>query len=125
MPQLSLSQARVIDPVLSTIAQGLTQPGLIGDALFPQVPVSMRGGRIITFGREDFMLYSTGRAPGENTKRVQFGYSGSSYALVDYSLEGALPIEVMQEQEANANGWTLDGAAMAIRKVSSIMALRL
>jgi hypothetical protein len=125
MPQLSLSQARVIDPVLSTIAQGLTQPGLIGDALFPQVPVSMRGGRIITFGREDFMLYSTGRAPGENTKRVQFGYSGSSYALVDYSLEGALPIEVMQEQEANANGWTIDGAAMAIRKVSSIMALRL
>lgn len=124
MAQISPSTARIVDPVLSSIAQGYKQSGLVGDALFPTVPVPLRGGKIITFGKEDFMLYSTARAPGENTRRVQFGYSGSSYALVDYSLEGALPIEVMQEQE-NAPGWSIDGAAMAIRKVSAIMALRL
>ena len=68
------------------------------------------------------MLYASARAPGNNTKRVQFGYSGSTYALVDYGLEGQVPIEVLQD---GMNGPGIDHAAMAIRKVSNIMALRL
>jgi hypothetical protein len=114
--------ARIIDPVLTTIAQGYQNSEMIASALFPQVPVPLRGGNIITFGKEDFMLYGSQRAPGENTKRVQFGYSGSAYALIDYSLEGQVPIEVLQEGQ---NGPGIDHAAMAVRKVSSIMALRL
>jgi len=125
MAQQTPAQARVIDPVLTQIAQGSRQSGFVGTALFPLVPVAMRAGNIITFGREDFMLYSTARAPGENTRRVQFGYSGSAFALVDYSLEGGLPIEIQQEQMSGANGWTIDGAAMTIRKVGAIMDLRL
>ena len=125
MSQLSLSQVRVIDPVLTNVAQGYKQSDFVGGALFPQVPVSLRAGKIITFGKEDFMLYATGRAPGENTKRIQFGYSGGNFALVDYSLEGAVPIEVYQEGSNGANGWSIDHMAMAIKKVSSIMALRL
>ena len=125
MSQLSLSQVRVIDPVLTNVAQGYKQSDFVGGALFPQVPVSLRAGKIITFGKEDFMLYATGRAPGENTKRIQFGYSGGNFALVDYSLEGAVPIEVYQEGSNGANGWSIDHMAMAIKKVLSIMALRL
>lgn len=125
MGQLTTAQARVIDPVLTAVAQGIRQSGMVGGALFPTVPVGLRAGKIITFGREDFMLYGSARAPGENTKRVQFGYSGGSFALVDYSLEGALPIEVLQEGASGANGWTIDGAAMAIKKVQAIMDLRL
>lgn len=125
MAQLNLSQVRIIDPVLTNIAQGYKQPDFVGGNLFPQVPVSLRAGKIITFGKEDFMLYNTARAPGENTKRIQFGYSGSNFALVDYSLEGAVPIEVYQEGANGANGWSIDHMAMAIKKVSAIMALRL
>ena len=125
MAQLNLSQVRIIDPVLTNIAQGYKQPDFVGGSLFPQVPVSLRAGKIITFGKEDFMLYNTARAPGENTKRIQFGYSGSNFALVDYSLEGAVPIEVYQEGANGANGWSIDHMAMAIKKVSAIMALRL
>ncbi len=125
MAQLNLSQVRIIDPVLTNVAQGYKQPDFVGGSLFPQVPVSLRAGKIITFGKEDFMLYNTARAPGENTKRIQFGYSGSNFALVDYSLEGAVPIEVYQEGSNGANGWSIDHMAMAIKKVSSIMALRL
>ena len=125
MAQLNLSQVRIIDPVLTNIAQGYKQPDFVGGSLFPQVPVSLRAGKIITFGKEDFMLYNTARAPGENTKRIQFGYSGSNFALVDYSLEGAVPIEVYQEGSNGANGWSIDHMAMAIKKVSAIMALRL
>lgn len=56
MTQLSLSQARVIDPVLTNIAQGFKQSNLVGNLLFPQVPVAMRAGKIISFGREDLSL---------------------------------------------------------------------
>ena len=125
MPQLNLAQARVINPVLTNVAQGFKQSGFVGNALFPTIPVAQRAGNIITFGREDFMLYNTARAPGENTRRVQFGYSGSAFALVDYSLEGSLPIELQQEMMSGANGWSVDGASMAINKVDRIMALRL
>jgi hypothetical protein len=116
------SGARVVDPVLSTIAQGYSNSEMVASSLFPAVPVPMRGGKIITFGKEDFMLYGSQRAPGENTKRVQFGYAGGNYALVDYGLEGQVPIEVIQEGQA---GPGIDHAAMAVRKVSNIMALRL
>lgn len=122
MPQMTPSGARVIDPVLSSIAQGYFNSEMVASNLFPSVMVPQRGGKIITFGKEDFMLYGSQRAPGENTKRVQFGYSGGNYALVDYSLEGQVPIEVIQEGQA---GPGIDHAAMAVRKVSNIMALRL
>jgi len=122
MAQMTPSGARVVDPVLSTIAQGYSNSEMVASSLFPAVPVPMRGGKIITFGKEDFMLYGSQRAPGENTKRVQFGYAGGNYALVDYGLEGQVPIEVIQEGQA---GPGIDHAAMAVRKVSNIMALRL
>ncbi len=122
MPQMTPNAARVVDPVLSTIAQGYQNNAMVAQALFPVVPVNLRGGNIITFGKEAFMLYSSQRAPGENTRRVRFGYSGAPYALVDYSLEGVVPVEV--EEEA-ANGPGIDLGAGAIGEVSAIMSLRL
>lgn len=122
MPQMTPADARVIDPVLSTVAQGYKNAEMVASALFPPVPVAQRGGKIITFGKEDFMLYATQRAPGENTKRIQIGYAGSNFALVDYSLEGTLPVELMQEANAVPG---IDLGAGTIRKVSNIMALRL
>lgn len=122
MTQMTTSGARVVDPVLSSVAQGYQNSEFVGTNLFPSVAVPLRGGNIITFGKEDFMLYATGRAPGENTKRVQFGSTNGSYALVDYGLEGSLPIEIVQE---GANGPGIDYASMSINKVQAIMALRL
>ena len=122
MTQMSNAQARLIDPILSTVAQGFQQNDLVGSALFPQVSVNQRGGNVITFSKEAFMLYGTQRAPGENTKRVRFGYTGAPYALVDYSLEGVVPTETEQEAMA-APG--IDMGNMAITSVASIMALRL
>lgn len=121
----SLSQARVIDPVLTSVAQGFKNLEMIGGLLFPTVQVGLRAGKIISFGREDFMLYNSQRAPGEATKRISFGYSSGNFALVDYSLEGSLPIEIQQEGANGANGFSIDQASMAIRKVSSIFDLRL
>jgi hypothetical protein len=126
MPQLTPSQARVVNPVLTTIAQGIKQRDLVGSWLFPKVDVALRGGQIITFGREAFMQY-TGlqRAPGTATSRVQFGYAAGSYTLLDFSLEGKLPVELEQEGRVAANGFSIDGAEMALKLPSRIMDLRL
>jgi hypothetical protein len=124
MPQLTPSQARVVNPVLSSIAQGIQQSDLVGNYLFPAVDVPLRGGQILTFGREAFMQYSNlNRAPGTSTPRVQFGYSGSTYALVDYSIEGKVPVEI--EQEAMNASFSLDHAAVALNGASRILQLRL
>jgi hypothetical protein len=122
MPQMTAGQARVIDPVLTSVAQGYQNPELVGSALFPYVPVEQRGGKIITFGKEDFYLYSGARAPGADTKRVVFGYSGASYALQQFALEGVVPFELMQEAQAVPG---IDSARLAIARVQRIVALNL
>jgi hypothetical protein len=124
MPQLTPSQARVVNPVLSSIAQGIQQNDLVGNYLFPSVDVPLRGGQILTFGREAFMRYAgLNRAPGSSTPRVQFGYSGSTYTLVDYSIEGKVPIEI--QEEGQNSSFSLDHAAVALNGASRILQLRL
>ena len=50
MPQQSLSQVRVIDPILTEVARGYTsQKAAVADALFPVVSVNTRAGRILKF----------------------------------------------------------------------------
>jgi hypothetical protein len=121
MPQHTPSQARVTDPILTAVARGYrSQKAAIANVLFPVVPVGARGGRILSFGADDFKLISTVRAPGANTKRLQFGYSSDTYALVDHRIEGSVPVELMQEAEAVPG---IDLASSAVRRVQNLMAL--
>ena len=124
MPQMPLSQARVIDPVLTTVAQGyLPSEGFVGMELFPAVSVTQRGGKIMVFGREAEKVYTNiERAPGVNTKRVQFGYSANSFSLKDYSLEGLVPYEHLQETRTMPG---VDLAANAIATVQGVIETRL
>jgi hypothetical protein len=119
--QMTAAQARVIDPILSTAAQGYKNEDFVGDALFPVVPVDQRGGKIVTFRKEDFQIYSTGRAPGANTKRVQYGYDGSPFALEQHALEGVVPFEIMQDANAVPG---IDMGRIAVMKTQNIIALR-
>jgi len=122
MQQQTNSQARVIDPVLSEIAQGYKNAAMVGLNLFPPVPVAQRGGSIISFSKEDFALYNTGRSPGAATKRVQFGYVSGKYALDQHALEAVAPWELQQEASAVAK---INIASIAVRKTQNIIALRL
>lgn len=97
MPQQTPAQQRVIDPILSAHARGYRQAQLVAAALFPIAHVAAYGGQAIEFGREAFKLYNSARAPGTNTKRVQFGYAGKPYAIQPRSLEGVLPRELQRD----------------------------
>lgn len=92
-----MTTALVADPVLTQIARGYKNPAFVGNALFPVVPVGLRGGNIIEFGKESFRLYETARAPGSKVAVAQFGYTGKPYTLTDHSISGLVPIEHLQE----------------------------
>lgn len=121
MNQMTPGQARVVDPILTEIARGFRSPkAAVANILFPIVSVALRAGKIISFGPDDFKLVSTVRAPGSNTKRVQFGYAGADYGLADYRLEALTPWEIQSE---GMKGPGIDLIAMSVRKVQNVMAL--
>jgi len=91
------SGARVVDPVLSEVAQGYTHPDRIGNVLFPRVPVPASGGQIIQFGKESFRKRDYSRAPGATAKQIDFGYQGDPYALVNKSVDAKVPRETMRD----------------------------
>lgn len=97
---LNSSSARVIDPILTTLAQGYRQAEFIGDKLFPRVPVTARGGKVLEFGKESFQRYASRRAPGTRTARIDFGYSGKPFSLYQDSLEAPVPREIAQDAAA-------------------------
>ncbi|OFJ46400.1 hypothetical protein BA896_021850 [Janthinobacterium lividum] len=84
---------RIIDPILTGFSQGYRNSAYIGEALFPRVPVGQTGGQILEFGREAFQLVNMRRQPGGATKRIQFGYLGKPYTLLQDSLEVPVPRE--------------------------------
>jgi hypothetical protein len=94
---MNLKQVRLIDPVLTNIAIGYQKQEYVGHNLFPKVPVQVSGGQVIQFGTEQFRQYNIRRAPGGNTARIQFGYAGVPYALVQDALEVGVPREWMRD----------------------------
>lgn len=116
------AQRRVIDPILTTIAQGYQHPEHIGMHLFPRVNTRIQGGKVIEFGRESFMLYNTARAPGTATKRMSLGYEGKPYALENHALDAVVPREHLREAEEVPG---IDLARASINDVNSAMSLYL
>lgn len=122
MPQMSTSQVRVIDPILTEVARGYTNAAYVGALLFPFVPVGQRGGRIIEFGKESFRLYNTARTPGSDVAVAQFGFTGQSFALTDHALSGLVPLEHLEEAAAVPG---IDLGRGAVQFAQDIIALRL
>lgn len=115
MNALNTRNARVIDPVLSGIAQGYRHPQRVGHVLFPAVPVLQRGGKVIEFGLESFYDYKALRAPGTDAKSIQFGYEGKPFSLDQYSLDAPVPREFIQEAQS------VPGVDLGKRAVNVVM----
>lgn len=116
------AQVRVVDPILSNVAQGYRHVEHVGSVLFPRVPVFTRGGQIIEFGRESFRRYNARRAPGAATKRVEFGHLGKPFALFQDALEGKVPREHMDDASQVPG---IDLGSRTVNGVMQIMSLLL
>lgn len=115
MSALNQNTARVIDPVLTGIAQGYRHVQHVGHVLFPAINVLQRGGKVIEFGRESFFNYNARRAPGAVAKMIQFGYEGKPYALAQYTLDAPVPREHIQEAQ------TVPGIDLGKRATNTVM----
>ena len=95
---LNTRQAQVIDPILSNHARGYTNLEFIGSRLFPSVLIPNRSMKVIKFGKDAFRRYiNTRRAPGSETRRIQFGYASDPVSLKQEALEAQVPDEINQE----------------------------
>lgn len=115
MAPLNTNTARVIDPVLSGIAQGYRHAQRVGHVLFPAVDVLQRGGKVIEFGRESFFDYKARRAPGADAISIQFGYEGKPFSLDQYTIDAPLPREFIQDAQ------TVPGIDLGKRAVNLVM----
>ena len=93
-------QTRVIDPILSSIAVGYRNSELIGDGVSPSVPVDSSGGQIIEFGKESFAATGLNRAIGSKVRRIDLGYAGRPYALLQDAIEVKVPVETLRDAAA-------------------------
>lgn len=119
---LSVSQGRVINPILSTVAQGYANMDYVGNVLFPRIPVAVSGGQIIEFDRDAFRLVNARRAPGASTKRIPLGYSGKPFALLQDSLEVPIARELLRDAKMVPG---IDLASRSVRTVMRVLALGL
>ena len=100
--------------VLTKVVQGKPsqESEFVGDFISPKVPVPVPQGQIVEFDNSNQVLYDTRRVPGAETKRRRIGYFGRPYKLVQDSLEGELPMEVIRD--STRYGRMLSGTNIAV-----------
>ncbi|MGL4619155.1 MAG: hypothetical protein ACRCZS_08865 [Chroococcidiopsis sp.] len=128
MSILSLSQARVVSPILTSMAYGIPIQGLIGTKIMPIVPVSKRACKVIQFNRNrEKYLYVTRRAPGDDILQIQSAYGDVDITLYQDALGSKLPIEQDEEAEGivdlQVDQLTLIKTGLAMRLEADIFAL--
>jgi hypothetical protein len=91
-----------IDKVLTGISVGWPNNGLVGEALYPRVPVRKQSDKYYIFGREAFSVDPGGdiRAPGTPANEIP----GLTVSLDTYfAVEHSLQIPVTPEERENAD----------------------
>ncbi len=99
-PYQPLSDMRVVDPILTSLAYGFDIVGYVGGLAFPPVFVPKRAANIISFGtKEQKFLYPTRRAPGANILRTGMDFGSEKIKLYQDAIETELPIEYQEEAD--------------------------
>jgi len=95
---MSLSAKRIVDPVLTSLARGFSQPNLVAENLFPSVSVDKEGGKVPLFNKEAFRIYNTERAIRANSNIINpDGLSTASYSLTEHDI--AFPMDYREINE--------------------------
>jgi len=92
-------ELRMIDPVLTTVAQGYSNNNFIAEKLFPTVGVKKLKGQIPKFGKEAFIIRDTNRAVRADSNRIPpLDLELISYETKERDVEMA--IDYLEEEES-------------------------
>jgi len=94
-----LDDLRMVDPILTTIAQGYSNSSFISETLFPVVKVKKMKGKFPIFGDEAFFAKPTARGLGANSNRIPSAeFTLSEFETKERDVEMA--IDYLEEEEA-------------------------
>lgn len=99
---LNLDQVRVIDPILTQIAQGYKNAEGVATFFAPAVSMNVRAGRTLVFGKEAFAAQSFLRSPGSNIQKISNEFGTRSFALRQEAISWSIAEEVAAEARNGA-----------------------
>lgn len=93
-----LQKLQVVNAIETRLAQGYTNPEMIGEMLLPRLNVAKRYGTYLKFGKEAFRIYDTKRGRGADAKRMNFATDTAEYVIAhSHMLES--PIDDEEEDQ--------------------------
>jgi hypothetical protein len=99
MPTTRLDELRTIDPVLTTIAQGYRNSGMVAESLFPTVQVSKAKGKIPQFGKDAFIERNLIRATRAQSNRIPpSDIELIEFETIEHDIE--IAIDYIEEEES-------------------------
>ena len=97
-----LKKLRVVDPVLSKLAQGYSNAQFIGNNVLKVVPMAKEAGEVPTFGDEAFVIEDSERGVGGQRKRIKTNPANMTpVVLHEHSLEDV--VDDREKEEAFYN----------------------
>ncbi len=96
MPRLQ--DTRIVDPVLTELLIGYSNEEFVGTSLFPIVNVNKEAGKIPTFGKEAFKVYSTLRALRAQSNRLPVEARGTIDFVLDEH-DAVYPVDYREVDE--------------------------
>lgn len=83
MPQLGQVH---IDTALTALSIAYTNPGYVGEVVFPAIPVDKRSDKWFVYGKEHLKVYEARRAPKGVAQEIDFSLSTSNYSAEERAL---------------------------------------
>lgn len=99
---LNLDQVRLVDPILTAIAQGYKNAEGVSTFFAPVVNMQTRAGRTLVFGKEAFAAQSFLRSPGTNIQKIQNEFGTRSFSLRQEAISWEIAEEVAAEAKNGA-----------------------
>ena len=99
---MNLDQVRVIDPILTQLAQGYKNAEGVATFFGPAVSMNTRAGRTLVFGKEAFAAQNFLRAPGTNIQKIQNEFGTRSFSLRQEAISWEIAEEIAAEAKIGA-----------------------
>ena len=99
---MNLDQVRVIDPILTQLAQGYKNAEGVATFFGPAVSMNTRAGRTLVFGKEAFAAQNFLRAPGSNIQKIQNEFGTRSFSLRQEAISWEIAEEIAAEAKNGA-----------------------
>jgi hypothetical protein len=99
---INLDAVRIIDPILTQLAQGYKNAEGVATFFAPSVSMNQRAGRTLVFGKEAFAAQTFLRSPGTNIQKIQNDFGTRSFSLRQEAISWEIAEEIAAEAKNGA-----------------------